>query len=102
MLAVDGEEVAVGWELGASHQAMSRGLAITYSTDGGATFARPSLVPHSADKRGGWNGSHQGQLMEKLALQDGAIAIAQSALAHGKHSRVWLIRGRIPVRVTSR
>jgi hypothetical protein len=102
MLALDGDQLVVGWELGEATQAMSRGLGLTYSADGGVTFTRPTLVPHSADKGGGWNGSHQGQLMKKLALHDGVLAIAQSALAHGKHSRVWLLRGRLPLHVTAR
>jgi hypothetical protein len=97
MLAVDGEDVVVSWELGQP----PRGLGLVYSGDGGATFTTPVVVPHSTDRGGGWNGSHQGQLMEKLALRDGLIAIAQSALAHGNHSRVWLLRGRLPVRVAS-
>jgi hypothetical protein len=52
------------------------------------------VVPGSVDRGGGTNGSHQGMLMQKLAVNDaGAVAIVNSSLARGDSSRVWLIRG---------
>lgn len=98
MLAVDGDEVVVSWELGTQ----ARGLALTYSRDGGTSFAPPERVAGSTPPDGGIHGSHQGKLMEKLALRDGKVAIANSALAPGKGSRVWLVRGELPPERTSR
>lgn len=50
-------------------------------------------VPGSADPDGGLNGSYQGLLMQKLAVDDaGNIAIVNSALVDGRGSRVWLMR----------
>jgi hypothetical protein len=54
-------------------------------------------VPGSADAPGHWNGSHQGLLMQKLAVNaHGAIAVVNSSLRDGARSRIWLIRGEIP------
>ncbi len=96
-LAVDSNTVVVTWELIAGPRARSRGLALTVSRDGGVTFDEPTLVAHSIDPAGGFNGSHQGRLMEKLAVRDGRIAIANSALAHGRASRAWFVRGQLSV-----
>lgn len=90
MLAVDGERVVVSWERMIGSQ--PRGLSLAYSLDRGSSFSRPVLVPGSIDPGGGVNGSHQGRLMEKLAARDGQLAIANSALAHGRSSRVWFVR----------
>lgn len=73
-----------------------RGLGFVLSSDGGRSFSAPMPVPHSADPRGGSNGSHQGRLMEKLALdRDGRIAVANTSLLQGRQSRAWLIRGQL-------
>jgi hypothetical protein len=96
MLAVDGSNVLVSWELVTDMHQRSRGLALSYSLDGGSTFTKPAFIAHSIDRLGGFNGSHQGRLMEKLALRDGEIVVANSALAHGRGSRVWLVRGQLP------
>ena len=51
------------------------------------------MVPDSAGPDGAGNGSHQGLLMTKLAVnRDGAVAIVNSSLLPGRHSRVWMIR----------
>jgi hypothetical protein len=91
-LALDGKAaVYVTWELFGSHEQRSRGLGIAVSRDGGATFDAPGTVPESAD--GGWNGSSQGLLMQKLAVNgDGRIALVNSSLEQDRRSRVWLIR----------
>jgi hypothetical protein len=69
------------------------GLAIAVSSDG-MQFDAPQGVPASVDPRGGFNGSSQGLLLNKLALRaDGEIALVNSALRIGSHSRVWLLRG---------
>lgn len=73
-----------------------RGLAMAVSTDGGDSFGAPQLVPHSRDPGGGFNGSSQGLLVPKLALNArGDVAVVNSALREGAHSRVWLMRGRL-------
>ena len=49
---------------------------------------------HSIDPAGGMNGSNQGFLMRKLAVNGrGAVAIVNSSLKPNERSRVWLIRG---------
>jgi hypothetical protein len=74
----------------------SRGLGFTCSTDGGSTFAPMVVIPASIDPAGGFNGSQQGLLMKKLAVNDaGAIAVVNSAFRRGEASRVWLIRGQL-------
>jgi hypothetical protein len=98
MLALDGDRVVVSWELYESHRELPRGLALTYSSDGGSTFAEPRVIDATVDRDGGYNGSHQGRLMRKLAVRDGHVVVANSALAHGERSRVWLVRGELPPR----
>lgn len=86
--------VAVVYELYSDHRKAPRGLGISISSDEGRSFSPPALVPDSAGPPGGGNGSHQGWLMEKLALGgDGDIAIVNSSLVHGRRSRIWLMRG---------
>ena len=69
------------------------GLAIAVS-DNGLQFSVPQLIPGSADPAGGFNGSTQGLLMSKMAVRaDGEIAVVNSAVKIGSHSRVWLLRG---------
>jgi hypothetical protein len=92
-LVVEGRHVYASWEV-LRDEERARGLALAYSLDGGDHFTAPIPVDGSTDPEGGINGSHQGKLMRKLAVRGGAIAIVNSALEHGDHSRVWLIRGR--------
>ena len=86
-LSIDAQgHLYVLWELG-------RGLGIAVSREGGKRFSRVT-VPQSADPAGAPNGSFQGLLMKKLAVnRDGEIAIVNSSLKDGDRSRVWLIRG---------
>jgi hypothetical protein len=95
-LSVDARRrVYVVWELYGDTRQPPRGLALSVSSDGGTTFAEPAIVPGSIDAGGGFNGSNQGLLMKKLAVNgQGAIAIVNSSLKPGAHSRVWLMRGR--------
>jgi hypothetical protein len=82
------------WERFADHPLLPRGLALAVSNDGGRTFTAPVLVPDSADV--GWNGSSQGLLMRKLAVnRHGAFAIVNSSFKEKERSRVWLIRGQL-------
>lgn len=86
--------VYVLWELYREGEQQSRGLGMAVSADGGRSFSRPTVVAHSVDAAGGFNGSSQGLLMQKLAVNGaGEIAVVNSSLKHGSHSRVWLTRG---------
>jgi hypothetical protein len=87
-------KVYVIWELFPSRRGYSQGLGFTYSSDGGRTFATPSIVPGSIDPAFGFNGSQQGLLMRKLAVnQAGALAIVNSTFKSGENSRIQLFRG---------
>jgi hypothetical protein len=81
------------WERFAEHPFLPRGLALAVSGDRGGSFKRVE-VPESAGP--GWNGSSQGLLMRKLAVNaDGAIAIVNSSFKSNEASRIWLIRGKL-------
>jgi len=97
-LSVDAQgRVYVLWELYADERQGPRGLGLAISIDGGRSFASPRVVPDSMDPAGGFNGSSQGLLMRKLAVNgDGSVTIVNSSLKQGSHSRVWLIRGALP------
>jgi hypothetical protein len=99
-LAVDDDQVAVTWESYPRVSHSPHGLGIAYSRDGGATFTPPTTIAGTTDA--GSNGSHQGQLMRKLALRDGALVVVNSALRPGELSRVWFVRGRLPALQASR
>ena len=87
--------VVVAWEL--LRESSPHGLAIAVSDDDGLQFGPPRMIPASADPAGGFNGSTQGLLMRKLAVRaDGEIAVVNSAVKIGSHSRVWLLRGALP------
>jgi hypothetical protein len=84
------------WELLRDPRERPRGLGLAISRDGGQRFSLPMEVPGSSDPAGGSNGSHQGLLMKKLAVNDaGTIAIVNSSLKQGQRSRVWLITGKM-------
>ncbi len=82
------------WEIFPDPRRYPRGLALTVSRDAGKSFSPPATVPGSIDPGGGWNGSNQGFLMRKLAVnRAGAVAIVNSSLKPNDASRVWLMRG---------
>jgi hypothetical protein len=89
------DDVCVAWEMfpdGARRR--PRGLALTVSRDGGVVFTPPEPIPGSADPAGAPNGSFQGLLMQKMAVdRRGDVAVVNSSLQDGKRSRVWLMRG---------
>jgi hypothetical protein len=93
-LSVDGQgKLYVMWELFRDHRERPRGLGMVVSYDGGRRFTPPAAVPGSADPAGGMNGSHQGLLMKKLAVnRAGAVAIVNSSMKENERSRVWLMR----------
>ena len=87
--------LVVAWEQLEGPNLSPRGLGIAVSEDG-LQFGKPESIPASADPGGGINGSTQGLLMEKLAVRrDGEIAVVNSALKTGSHSRIWLLRGQL-------
>lgn len=94
-LSTDGKgNLYVLWELFRDPREYPRGLGIAVSRDAGRSFTPPAVVPGSIDPGGGWNGSNQGFLMKKLAVNGGgAVAIVNSSLKPNQRSRVWLIRG---------
>ena len=94
-LSLDGEDnIYIIWELFPSRGHYPRGLGFTYSSDGGRTFASPSVIPGSEDPALGVNGSQQGLLMRKLAVNGaGAVAVVNSTFKRNQTSRIWLFRG---------
>ena len=94
-LSVDGKgNLYVLWERFADHPLIPRGLALAVSSDGGKTFTAPVLVPDSANA--GSNGSSQGLLMRKLAVnRHGAFVIVNSSFKERERSRAWLMRGQL-------
>ena len=95
-IGTDGQEhIYVMFELFPDQGQRSRGLGLTYSSNGGRTFSSPAMVSGSADEDGGINGSLQGLLMRKLAVNAaGDIAVVNSTFIPGKSSHVQLYRGR--------
>lgn len=94
-LSIDVEnDLYVLWELFRDREGRPSGLGFTVSRDAGRTFAGPSVVPGSADPMLGDNGSRQGLLMRKLAVNGGgAIAVVNSTFKSGEGSHIWLFRG---------
>jgi len=95
MLDLDGAgNPYVVWELFPSREHRPQGLGFTHSNDGGRRFASPSAVPGSVNPALGFNGSRQGLLMRKLAVNEsGAVAVVNSTFQRDEASHVWLIRG---------
>ena len=96
-LSLDGEDnIFVIWELFPSLINYPRGLGLTYSSDGGRTFAAPSVIPGSVDPALGTNGSQQGLLMRKLAVnRAGTVAVVNSTFKRNQTSHIWLFRGQV-------
>ena len=88
------DNIYVIWETYTAFRSFPRGLGFTTSDDGGRSFAPPSVVPGSADAARGVNGSRQGLLMKKLAVNGtGALAVVNSTFRRNEISRIGLIRG---------
>jgi hypothetical protein len=96
-LSLDGQDrVYAIWELFPGGSGRPRGIGFTHSTDGGTAFVPASVVPGTADPAGGFNGSQQGLLMRKLAVNaGGAIAVVNSTFQANEASRVVLVRGQV-------
>lgn len=93
-LQIDDGDPYVLWERYPEVNGAPRGLGFVRSTDGGESFAPPSIVPGTLDDSLGINGSLQGKLMQKLAVDDGRIAVVNSRFRQGEQSLVRLVRGR--------
>lgn len=96
-LSVNGRNnVYLVWELFPDRQRRSLGLGFTYSTDAGETFASPSVIPGTDDPGLGMNGSLQGLLMRKLAVNtEGELVVVNNTFRQNRSSHVWLMRGNI-------
>lgn len=96
-LSIDAKgNLYVMWELTYDTRQRPRGLALAVSPDAGENFTQPVVVPDSSDPAGGFNGSHQGLLMKKLAVNAaGTVVIINSSLKQDERSRVWMMRGEI-------
>ncbi|HYG36790.1 MAG TPA: sialidase family protein [Clostridia bacterium] len=96
-LSLDGRgTLYVIWELFPNLREHPRGLGMAISLDAGRNFTPPIVIPGSSDPMGGWNGSFQGLLMQKLAVNNaGMLAIVNSSLKENERSRVWLMRGQL-------
>lgn len=94
-LALDGEgDPWLAWELYPEGGDRSRGLGLAASEDGGTSFGPTAVVPGTADPAFSVNGSLQGLLMRKLAVNGlGDVAVVNSAFEYGEASRVRLVRG---------
>ena len=83
------------WELFRDPKGRSLGLGFTISRVDTRSFPSPSLVPGTTDPTLGENGSRQGLLMRKLAVnRAGEIAVVNSRFKGGQASKIRLIRGR--------
>lgn len=73
-----------------------RGLGYALSQDGGTRFSAAAEVPGSMPPPGAVNGSSQGLLTQKLAMNAaGSVLVANSSLRPGEASRVWLLPGQL-------
>ena len=94
-LDLDGKgNLCVLWELFHEKEFFPIGLGLTYSGDGGKTFATPVIVPGGPYPGPGFSGSQQGLFMKKLAVNKGGeLAIVNSVIIPEESSRILLIRG---------
>ncbi|MGF1527892.1 MAG: sialidase family protein [Candidatus Competibacterales bacterium] len=84
------------WELFSLGSSRPRGLGFTVSLDGGQSFLDSQVVPHSDVEEHGHNGSSQGLLLDKLAVDRmGGIAVVNSTFRANNRSTVWLFRGQL-------
>ncbi len=94
-LSVDNNgRVHVIWEEFPPETFRSRGLGYAVSRNNGTSFSSPAVIPGTGNPALGFNGSQQGLLMRKLAVNDdGDIAVVNSTFNPGESSHIWLIRG---------
>ncbi len=87
--------VMITWERYPRHGERPLGLGYTLLQEGGDSFSEPAIVPGTADLDLGVNGSLQGLLMRKLAVDGNTVAVVNSTFKQDEASHVWLIRGEI-------
>jgi hypothetical protein len=89
-----GGNLYVAWELFPDQNFFPRGLGLTWSDNGGKSFASPEVVP-GLDPLPGHNGSQQGLFMQKLSVNSaGELAVVNSTFEPDRSSHIRLIRGR--------
>jgi hypothetical protein len=85
------------WERFPEPRGRPVGLVLAASVDGGDSFSRGSMVPGTGDPELGFNGSLQGLLMRKLAVNDrGTLAVVNGTFSPGQESRILLLLGDAP------
>lgn len=74
-----------------------RGLGFVHSTRQSRNLSEPAVVPGTADRELGINGSLQGQLMQKVAAAPGSprIAVINSRFREDDASTIRLLSGRL-------
>ena len=87
--------VMIMWERYPHYGGRPLGLGYSLLQDGGESFSGPAIVPGSGNPDLGVNGSLQGLLMRKLAVDGNAVAVVNSTFKEGEASRVSLILGEI-------
>ena len=87
--------VMILWERYPHHGRRPMGLGYSLLRDGGESFSEPAVVPGTADLDVGVNGSLQGLLMRKLAVDGTVVAVVNSTFKEDEASQVWLITGDI-------
>ena len=84
------------WEHYARPAERPHGLVFTYSRDGGDHFAPPTILTAISGPPLGFDGSQQGLLMRKLAVnRAGTVAIVNSTFEPEAASHIWLLHGRL-------
>lgn len=94
VLKLDGNDhLYLLWERFTNHRGRPVGLGLAMSMDGGETFTEPLVVPGIGQPGLGFNGSQQGLLMNKLAVnRTGQLAVVNSTFDRNESSHIWLIR----------
>jgi hypothetical protein len=96
-LAVDtNNNVYVAWEKYPVLSDEPKGMGMSVSEGKEINFSEPFPIRYSASPDGGYNGSLQGQLMEKIAVNEsGKVFIINSSFTLNRQSRIWIISGKI-------
>jgi len=83
------------WERFPSIEGRPRSLGYAQTPTGSLPFNHRIVVPGSDRPADGFNGSQQGLLMEKIAINErGNLAVVNSTFDRGNSSHVWLYRAR--------
>ncbi|PSQ96916.1 MAG: hypothetical protein BRD55_04545 [Bacteroidetes bacterium SW_9_63_38] len=86
--------LCVLWELFSTVQGRPRALGFIASQTEGRTFSRPTVLPGSENLVHGFNGSQQGLLLEKLAVNArGHLVVVNSTFQPNTTSHIWLYHG---------